>query len=290
VNHLTEIYLGCSGWSYDDWIGTFYDKNISSNLMLLFYAKVFRTVEINSTFYALPRSIKVVENWYKKTPNDFIFSVKFPQKITHETLGKKDLESEIVYISTFFKLIAPLKDKLGPILIQFPPKFEKNLDLLENLTKYLIDKHSYTMEFRNKTWIKDNKLDPETKKLLEKQKIAYCIVSEPGPIPPITEITTTFAYIRWHGFNTTHWYNYLYTDQEIKEEKERLENIQKNKTNNKKVKRIYGYFNNHLNGQAPANCIHLLKLMGKETLDPKSINIHTLNLPKGQKRIDKFFK
>ncbi|MBD3229035.1 MAG: DUF72 domain-containing protein [Candidatus Lokiarchaeota archaeon] len=282
---MTDINLGCSGWSYEDWKGYFYDKNINSNLMLLFYSKVFNTVEINSTFYALPRSEKIAENWYKKTPKNFIFSVKFPQQITHKTLGKKRLSSELHYMTRFYKLIDPLKEKLGPILIQFPPKFGKDLDLLEELISYLLDRYKYTMEFRNDSWIINKKLDSDTLKLLEKHDIAYCIVSEPGPIPSINVISTDFVYIRWHGLNNDHWYNYLYSDEEIKEEKKRVEKIKANDD----VKKIYGYFNNHLNGQAPANCRYLLQLLGKKTLDPKSININRLNLPKGQKSIDSFF-
>jgi len=159
--------------------------------------------------------------------------------------------------------------------VQLPPKFRKDLELLEELISYFPSKHNYTIEFRNKSWIINNKLDPETLNLLEKYNIAYCIVSEPGSIPPISVISADFAYIRWHGLNKRHWYNYLYSEQELKAEN---------------VKRIFGYFNNHLNGQAPANCNYLLKLLGKKTVDPKSINIKTLMLPKGQKTMDQFFK
>ena len=283
---MTEIRLGCSGWSYKDWIGPFYSEKITPNLMLPFYAKVYDTVEINSTFYALPKSVGIVEHWYKITPKNFIFSVKFPKRITHETLGIKKLTSEINYIQEFYRKISALKEKLGPILVQLPPKFRKDLELLEELISYFPSKHNYTIEFRNKSWIINNKLDPETLNLLEKYNIAYCIVSEPGPIPSISVISADFAYIRWHGLNKRHWYNYLYSEQELKAEKNRIEEISKNDN----VKRIFGYFNNHLNGQAPANCNYLLKLLGKKTVDPKSINIKTLMLPKGQKTMDQFFK
>lgn len=282
---MAEIILGCSGWSYEDWKGHFYDKRITSKLMLPFYSKIFNTVEINSTFYALPRSEKIAENWYNITPKNFVFSIKYPQQITHKTLGKKRLSSELHYMTRFYKLIDPLKEKLAPILIQFPPKFKKDLDLLEELITYLLDRYRYTMEFRNESWITNKQFDSDTLKLLERHDIAYCIVSEPGPIPPIDEISADFVYIRWHGLNKDHWYNYLYSDKQIKEEKERIDKIR----NNDDVKKIYGYFNNHLNGQAPANCRHLLKLLGKETKDPESININRLNLPKGQKSIDSYF-
>ncbi|MHA1248905.1 MAG: DUF72 domain-containing protein [Candidatus Helarchaeota archaeon] len=120
---MTEIRLGCSGWSYKDWIGPFYNEKITPNLMLPFYAKIYDTVEINSTFYALPKSVGIVEHWYKITPKNFIFSVKFPKRITHETLGIKKLTSEINYIQEFYRKISALKEKLGPILVQLPPKF-----------------------------------------------------------------------------------------------------------------------------------------------------------------------
>ncbi|MHA1270710.1 MAG: DUF72 domain-containing protein [Candidatus Helarchaeota archaeon] len=283
---MTEIHLGCSGWSYNDWIGPFYSPKISNKQMLLFYSQVFDTVEINSTFYALPKSINVAKNWYKITPSHFKFAVKFPQQITHKTLGKKPVSSEINYIEDFYNRISPLNEKIGPILVQLPPRFKKDLALLEDLMSYFINKYKYTIEFRNKSWIFHNHIDIDTLKLLEKHNVAYCIVSEPGPMPPINVISTNFVYIRWHGLNKKHWYNYLYTEEELIQEKERIETL----IHKHGVQEIYGYFNNHLNGQAPANCSYLLKLLGKPTINPKSINLQTLTLPKGQKQIDQFFK
>ncbi|MHA1753351.1 MAG: DUF72 domain-containing protein [Candidatus Helarchaeota archaeon] len=283
---MAEIRLGCSGWSYDDWKGPFYDSNIPNNLMLLFYSKIFDTVEINSTFYALPKNENIAKNWYKITPKNFKFAIKFPQQITHKTLGIKPLSSEIQFMQKFYSRIAPLRDKIGPILVQLPPKLKKDYNLLEDLISYFLNKYRYTIEFRNISWISGNTLDSQTLKLLEKYNIAYCIVSEPGPMPPINVISTDFVYIRWHGLNKRHWYNYLYSEDELKNEKKRVEKI----SENQHVKTIYGYFNNHLNGQAPANCNYLLKLLGKKVRDPKSINFHLLKHSKGQKTIDSFFK
>ncbi len=101
-----KIRIGCSGWSYPGdfgWLGNFYPKSLPINKMFLFYSKIFDTVELNTTFYNLPK-IDTVENWAKKSPTDFLFSVKFPQDITHKKIGKEPVDEED--LMSFYELKA----------------------------------------------------------------------------------------------------------------------------------------------------------------------------------------
>ena len=269
-----KIRIGTSGWSYPDWVGTFYPSKIPQNKMFLFFSKIFNTVELNTTFYNIPK-IGTVQSWSKKSPKDFLFSVKFPQEITHKKLGNVPLDEED--LMPFFYVISPLEQKMGPILVQFPPSFDFNIELLEDLLVLLPSDKKYAVEFRHLSW-----LTSKTYKLLEKYHMAYCIVDEPL-LPPEIVITSDFAYIRWHGQNKKHWYNYLYTKEELEGWIPKIENI-KDQVNN-----IYGYFNNHPHGQAPTNCRQLLKMLGKEINDPNEISLKSLTLSKDQKKLDSFF-
>ncbi|MFX1450193.1 MAG: DUF72 domain-containing protein [Promethearchaeota archaeon] len=272
-----KIRIGCSGWSYPGemgWIGNFYPKKIPINKMFMFYSKIFNTVELNTTFYNLPK-IGTVENWAMKSPEDFLFAVKFPQDITHKKIGKEPVDEED--LMPFFSVISPLEQKMGPILVQFPPSFEFNPELLEDILVLLPSTKKYTVEFRNLSW-----LTGKTFKILEEYHAAYCIVDEPL-LPPEIYITTDFVYIRWHGRRKSHWYDYLYSEEELKEWVPKIEKLKD------EVKNVYGYFNNHPHGQAPTNCRQLLKMLGKDTLDPKTISIKSLDLSKDQKKLDSFF-
>ncbi|MHA1376788.1 MAG: DUF72 domain-containing protein [Candidatus Helarchaeota archaeon] len=274
-----KIRIGCSGWSYmgdSGWVSNFYPKGIPPNKMFQFYSKIFDTVEINTTFYNLPK-VGIVENWAKQAPQNFLFSVKFPQDITHKKIGKEPINEED--LMAFFYVIAPLEQKMGPILVQFPPSFKFNPELLEELLVLLPSRDKkYAIEFRDLSW-----LISKTSNLLEQYHVAYCIVDEPL-LPPDIIITTDFAYIRWHGRRKQHWYNYLYSENELKEWVPKIEKI------SNEVKEIYGYFNNHPHGQAPTNCRQLLELLGRKTVDPKTVTVKSLSLSKDQKKLDSFFR
>lgn len=279
---MARYIFGCSGWSYEDWKDHFYNADIASKDMLLFYSTIFKTVEINTTFYNIPK-IEYVRNWLQKTPDDFLFAVKFPQSITHEKLYREDVFQKD--LTPFLGVLRALEPKLGPILIQFRPKFDIDLAKLENFFSLLPIKYQYSIEFRHKSWITD-----ATFRLLEKYGMAYCIVDEPYKIderktliPPLIKITSDFTYIRWHGLNPKHWYNYLYSEDQLIEWKEKIQTISDS------VKTVYGYFNNHPNGQAPTNCIQLLKIFGKKVRDPKSFTVMKGKRRKPGKSLERYF-
>ncbi|TFG04821.1 MAG: DUF72 domain-containing protein [Promethearchaeota archaeon] len=272
---MFPIRLGCSGWYYEDWKRTFYGRGLKSKGMLPSYAEVFDTVEINSTFYRLPATVEITKSWIKKTPEDFFFAVKFPRQITHSRETRLEICEDD--IAPFFQLVVePLvrKKKLGPILIQFPYSFTADYELLEKLFSCLPQTYPYTVEFRHPSWVE---YLTKTTALCESYHVAYCIVSE-RILPPITPITTDFAYIRWHGLNDAKDgkylnYNYSYSLEQLGEWVPKIRDLAEQV-------RVFGYFNNHPNGQAPANCNQIKRLLGLPVKKPK----------RGQRQLDKYFK
>jgi len=250
---LNNIFLGTSGWSYRDWIGPFYKKKEKS--MLSAYSKVFRTAEINSTFYRYPTK-GTVFGWLRYSPPEFVFTAKLPRLITHEKkLGLEgDIENDL---KTFCELMEPLalNGKLGCVLIQLPPRFSFDLSLIEDFFKLLPANIKFAVEFRDLSWMRD-----ETWQLLEQYRIAYTIVDEPL-LPPEVKITSTIAYFRWHGRGTRPWYNYRYSPDELKPW------IPKVKEAAKKVEAVYAYFNNHYHGYAVENCLQVIEMLGNLTTE-----------------------
>jgi uncharacterized protein YecE (DUF72 family) len=153
----------------------------------------------------------------------------------------------------FLELLEPLsaRGKLGCLLIQLPPSFsyERNKENLETFLKMLPTDYDFSVEFRHKSWIRD-----ETWPLLRKYNVSYCIVDEPL-LPPEVHLTADFAYFRWHGRGSKPWYNYEYSRKELQEWVPSIKKVKK------KVDRIYGYFNNHFHGYAVENCIEILEML-----------------------------
>jgi uncharacterized protein YecE (DUF72 family) len=278
VSSLKNILLGTSGWSYKEWIGPFYSKGEKS--MMKAHAKVFKTAEINSTFYAYP-SNSTVMGWTKYSPHNHLFCTKLPKLITHnKKLNIKDGVKED--LQRYCDLVRPLalNGKLGCILIQLPPKYSFDLEHLESFFRILPTEIRFAVEFRNKSW-----MNKETWPLLEKYNVAYCNVDEPL-LPPEVHITTDFAYFRWHGHGHNPWFNYRYTKDELEPW------VPKLKESSKQVKKIYGYFNNHFHGYAVENCLQVLEMLGSLTPEQekakKKVEEH-LNPKLVKLSLDKFF-
>jgi uncharacterized protein YecE (DUF72 family) len=248
---LSNVFFGTSGWSYRDWIGPFYKKKEKS--MLSAYSKVFKTAEIDSTFYRYP-SKGMVFGWLRYSPPDFVFTAKLPGLITHKK--KLGLEGDIEEdLKLFCELIEPLalNGKLGCVLIQLPPRFGFNLNLIEKFFKMLPANIKFAVEFRDFSWMRN-----ETWQLLKQYEVAYTIVDEPL-LPPEVKITSKIAYFRWHGKGTRPWYNYRYSVDELKPW------IPKVKETADKVDAVYGYFNNHYHGYAVENCLQIIHMLGRLT-------------------------
>ena len=246
-----KVLMGTSGWSYKEWIGPFYRKTDRS--MLQAYTKVFRTVEIDSTFYRYP-SKGTVMGWTRYSPEEFVYTAKLPGLITHEK--KLDLSKGVEEdLKVFVELMEPLylNGKLGCILIQLPPKFGFNPEKLEQFFEILPTQVNFAVEFRDKSWIRN-----ETWALLEKCQVAYTIVDEPL-LPPEVHITSRIAYFRWHGRGSRPWYDYRYPSNELEPWVSKVNEVAG------KTKKIYGFFNNHFHGYAVENCIQIMEMLGVAT-------------------------
>jgi uncharacterized protein YecE (DUF72 family) len=258
---MGDIRVGCSGWSYKDWVGPFYPEGTASKDMFSRYMEHFDTVEINSTFYRIPNEY-MVKSWANRSGDDFRFSAKIYQGVTHE----KEMRSVRPVYEQYMAAMLPLKSKVGSILIQMPQRFkasDANCALLEDFLSMLHTNVAFTAEFRDRSWFNE-----ETFKLLEKYNVAFCVVSQPqfkGLIPPEPIVTADHAYMRFHGLNYKKWYSgegsarydYLYSEKELQDWKPKVEGMQE-----EVAKTVYVYFNNHPSGQAPANAKMMMDLLG----------------------------
>jgi uncharacterized protein YecE (DUF72 family) len=185
-----KFYIGCSGWSYSAWKGPFYPLNLESSEWLGYYSQIFDYVEIDSSFYRIPNQF-MVKNWFRKTPDNFRFTAKFPKVITHDK-HLVDVDKEV---QVFLNNIKPLHKKTLALLIQLPPSMEimPGLEGLRQLVPLLDKRFRYAIEVRHQSWFQD---------------LAYnffannniCMVwSQLAGIrtPPI--VTTDFLYIRFIG-------------------------------------------------------------------------------------------
>ncbi len=183
-----RLLAGTSGYSFKEWKGTFYPEDIKADAMLGFYSTKFPTIEINNTFYRLPKE-HVLQEWASQVPEQFRFAIKASQRITHHTRLKPDSESLVEYL---LKNTATLGDKLGPILFQLPPNLKKDLPRLQNFLGYLPEGRRYTFEFRHDSWF-----DEDTFSALRDRDIAMC-VSESGELACHLVCTASWGYLRLH--------------------------------------------------------------------------------------------
>jgi len=182
------IHIGTSGWHYGHWRGPFYPEGLGAEGFLKFYASRFRTVEINSSFYRLP-SERALATWRDTVPPGFIFAVKGSRFITH----MKKLLDPARSLAPLLERVALLRDKLGPILFQLPPRWRFNAERLEAFLTALPRPWRYAVELRDQSWINDKALD-----LLARNGVAFCIYELDGYLSP-QETTADFVYIRLHG-------------------------------------------------------------------------------------------
>lgn len=256
-----EIRIGPAGWSYDDWQGRVYPQGAPSKFDQLAYLKdFFDTIEVNSTFYRPPRP-NVAESWVRRVEDNpnFIFTAKLWKHFTH---APRTLDREAV--EQVRESMNPLHDsgRLGAVLCQFPWSFKGSRtsarylkDLFETFGEYPL-----ALEVRHASWD-----TPEVYEWLRDQGVAFCNIDQPvigRSLDKTEEATASIGYFRLHGQNRESWfneeagvderYNYLYDPEELQPWAEAIERLAP------QLSRVFIIFNNHYQGQAPANALEMM--------------------------------
>ncbi len=247
-----DLYIGTSGWHYNDWIGTFYPKNVTGYNELKYHSKHFNTVENNSSFYRISKE-STYQTWDRMTPEGYKFSVKVNKSITHEARLEltEDVKIKLNYILESTQI---LQNKLGAIVIQLPASFRYDLPRLQKFLKYFrqrIDIQEYqfdiAIEFRNKYWFVD-----ETYAVLKKYNVAL-VAGQSSRYPLARVVTADIAYIRMHGPDKL--FASKYTSEQLAEWADYIKQISGH------IKRIYVYFNNDFYGYAIENAKELASMV-----------------------------
>lgn len=242
-----KVIIGTSGWVYHHWQEIFYPQNLSQKDWLSYFSSHFKSAEINSSFYHLPKS-STFSKWYLQTPSGFIFSVKVSRFITHI----KRLKGVELAWKNFLKRALNLKEKLGPFLFQFPPSFkkdERNFKRFKNFLNYLDSSFKYGFEFRHRSFHHQ-----EIYKILKKHNCAW-VISDSSIFPKAEVITADFIYLRMHGPKNL--FSSCYSQKELKKLAEKIKRW-------KKEREVYIYFNNDAFGYAIKNAKMLINLTENE--------------------------
>jgi uncharacterized protein YecE (DUF72 family) len=255
-----SVRLGTQGWSYPDWIGSFYPPGSKQEHYLPFYARVFDAVELDTTFYGPPRP-SVVRSWARHTPPEFRFAAKLPRTITHEAR----LAGVAPALQEFVAALEPLGERLGPLLVQLPAEFVRDARAERDLAECLAVVPAsvrLAVEFRHVSWQVAEVLDR-----LRASRVALAW-TDWRDLPRWTEITTDFLYLRWIGH---------------REQIERYDRIQIDRGDEfdrwqgalrralPEVREVYGFFNNHWAGHGPASAAEMKRRLGLTPVDPREL-------------------
>jgi uncharacterized protein YecE (DUF72 family) len=242
--------IGCSGWNYASWRhGVFYPERCPARLWLEYYARHFDTVEVNATFYRLP-TVKAVQGWVDQTPDDFVFTVKMSRYVTH-VKRLRELEPSM---ELFYSRIEPLarSPKLGPVLWQLPPTFQRDdARLAEALGHLPAGRHAF--EFRHPSWFA-----PEVMELLRAHGVALVIGDRPEVHSFQTEeLTADWTFVRFHWGSRGRRGNY--SESELRDWARRIRSWP--------VEEAFVYFNNDWEGFAPRNALRFRELLHRPLPD-----------------------
>jgi uncharacterized protein YecE (DUF72 family) len=186
-----KLWVGTSGYSYKEWLGTFYPERLPSKEMLRFYASRLAAVEINNTFYRLPKQ-DMVASWAEQVPAEFRFAVKASQKITHVKRLKETTE-EVAYL---YRAVSVLASRLGPVLFQLPPSLRSDAQRLNEFVSNLPEAAVAAFEFRHPSWLND-----EVLACLRARNCALCIADTDEAETPDVISTATWGYVRLRRSN-----------------------------------------------------------------------------------------
>jgi uncharacterized protein YecE (DUF72 family) len=245
-----KLRIGCSGWGYDDWLGSFYPPNTPKAEYLSLYSKVFDCVEVDSSFYRTPGPA-MTKAWYKATSPEFLFAMKMPKRITHE----KKLKAVAENLGWFYASAKELREKCGPLVAQLPPsiKYDTHWTLMQDFVRSLdVKTFPHSIEFRHKSWFRD-----DVYSLLRDRNVAM-VWTENQYLRSATDVTADYVYLRMVG------------DREITE----FHEVQKDKSAEMRgwykeleeaadsVKGAMVFFNNHYAGFGPGSVNEFRRLAG----------------------------
>jgi len=242
--------LGTMGFAYRFWVGKLYPEGTQPANYLKEYAKRLATVEIDATFYRLP-SISTVETWRDAVPEDFRFAAKFPQGVTHAPGLAYDSER----LKVFLDRMALMGDRLGPLLLQFPPQLRPDHGALTKLLDVLPPGFTYAAEFRHKGWFIE-----ETYRILKDRGVALVTTNRPGT----TDVPTAgFSYFRWEGNRKA--VNGERGKVEMDRSGEAAGWAERVRSHLREGRDIYGYFSKYYSGYPPADVEALTRLLSTTT-------------------------
>ena len=261
-----EILIGTQGWQYQEWVGPFYPPGTAPPRMLEYYARAFRTAEIDATFYAVPAD-KTVAGWQEQVPAAFRFAAKIPQQITHELRLVNVREP----LERFVERMRGLDSRLGAYLVQLSPDFAPTPLNHEALVVFLdllpVDSR-WAVEFRDPRW-----LEPPLLERFRERNVAIVLADSRWVPRDVTlglahEPTANFAYVRWMGpdrrisdFSRIR----VDREEELAEWAAALSRLAS------RVRTVFGYFNNHWQGHSPASARRLQRLLGQRPVDPAAL-------------------
>ncbi|MGO4821544.1 MULTISPECIES: DUF72 domain-containing protein [unclassified Flavobacterium] len=220
-----KIQIGCSSFYNRKWVPIFYPENLPSKNWFEYYSNHFSTFEINATFYKFP-TLRIMENWYAKSPENYSYSVKAPKEITH----LKKFKDCVELIDKLYSVCeSGLKEKLGCLLFQFPPSYAFSKENLDTIVSSLNPKYKNIVEFRNDSWWNDEVINT-----LTANNISFCSVSHPK-LPQHIVTQSPVIYLRLHGAKKLFYSEYT---------TEELEYIKYQLVMSETKKEVFIYFNN----------------------------------------------
>jgi len=258
------VLVGCQGWNYADWVGPFYPRGTRAAEMLNLYARAFDTVEVDSTFYAVP-SGSTVENWARRAPSGFTFSLKLPQEVTHQGALRGEIAAAV--LSEFCARARLLGEKLACVLVQLPPQFmcaPENMRALREFLPLLPRDVRFSVEFRDPLWFEEGVVE-----VLDRHGVAPALVEGPWVrrerVWQLAEASRAdFAYVRWMGERDLTRFDAV--------QRARDENLRAWAACLSRLARpVYAYFSNFYEGHAPASANKLMRALGQRAVAPEEL-------------------